>query len=403
MRLATKKKITSLLTVAFVALSFFTFAQNGENLISNPSFESTGKKVKRLGSIESATGWISPTGVRADLFVASKIPDVNVPLNIYGSEEPKDGGNYAGLVSYSYGNKVPRSYIMSKLEAPMKKGMKYCVKFNVSLSEASKYATNNMGALFTKKQVVNGSKAPIIEEPSLVHFNNDMKIISARYNWTEICGVYNAKGGEKYITLGNFMSDQDTKSERMKKDKNSKIKVKEFIAAYYYLDEVSVQLLDTDKGEICECAAEEAGKTYSTMIYQKVFNITEEMSPKDKIEEQQVFFAFGRNKMNAQGEASLDFIAKTMKAHPEMKLQVKGHNNAMEDEAGLENDYYMDMDGKRISAVFAYLIDKGISESRLIASPKGSESPNPEVTDEDLENDEDLALAKSRRVSFKVR
>jgi outer membrane protein OmpA-like peptidoglycan-associated protein len=179
--------------------------------------------------------------------------------------------------------------------------------------------------------------------------------------------------------------------------------VKEFIAAYYYLDEVSVQLLDTDKGEICECAAEEAGKTYSTMIYQKVFNITEEMSPKDKIEEQQVFFAFGRNKMNAQGEASLDFIAKTMKAHPEMKLQVKGHNNAMEDEAGLENDYYMDMDGKRISAVFAYLIDKGISESRLIASPKGSESPNPEVTDEDLENDEDLALAKSRRVSFKVR
>jgi len=401
MKFNTKDRIKAISTMAFLTLSFFAVSQEGENLVSNPSFESTEKKVKRLGSIANATGWTSTTGVRADLFVSSKIPDVNVPLNKYGSESAKDGNNYAGVVAYSYGNKVPRSYIMSKMDAPMKKGMTYCVKFNVSLAESSKYASNNMGALFLKKPRSTEAKLPIIDEPSVVHFNNEMKIMTARYNWTEICGNYTAKGGEKYIMLGNFLSDEDTKSERMKKDKE--VKVAQLIAAYYYIDQVSVQLLDEDKGEKCECAAEEAGDSYSTTIYQKVFNITEEMTDAEKIQEQQVFFAFGRDKMNSEGEGSLDFILDIMKANPEMKLQINGHNNEMEDEVGLENDYYSDMDGKRVSAVMAYLIENGISEGRLIASQKGSASPNPEVTEQDLIDDEDLSLAKSRRVTFKVR
>lgn len=399
MKFTTKNRIKAISTMLFIGLAFFGSSQDSENLVSNPSFESTDGKIKRLGSIANATGWTSPTGVRADLFTSSSVPDIDIPNNIYGTETAKDGANYAGIVAYSYGNKVPRSYIMTKLESPMKKGMKYCVKFNISLSESSKYASNNIGALFTKSPQTTEAKLPIIDEPSVLHFDNGMRIMTARYNWTEICGTFVAKGGEKYIMLGNFMADEDTKWERMKKD--PKVKVAELIAAYYYIDDISVQLLDTD--ESCECAAEEAGDSYSTTIYQKVFNINEEMTDTEKIEEQQVFFAFGRDKMNAQGEESLDFIIELMKANPAMKLQINGHNNEMEDEIGLENDYYANMDGKRVAAVMAYLIEKGISESRLIAQSKGSESPSEDVTEEDKENDEDLALAKSRRVTFKVR
>mgnify|MGYP006133230311 FL=1 len=401
MKITTKNRIKAISTMTLVALSFFASSQDSENLVANPSFESTDKKVKRLGSIANATGWTSPTGVRADLFVSSNIPDLSVPENIYGSEVAKDGDNYAGIVSYSYGNKVPRSYIMSKMDAPMKKGMTYCVKFNVSLSEASKYASNNIGALFLKKPKGTDAKLPIIDEPSVVHFNNDMKIMNARYNWTEVCGTFISSGGEKYIMLGNFLSDDETKYERMKKSKD--VKVKELIAAYYYVDEVSVQLLDSDKGERCECAAEEAGDSYSTTIYQKVFQITEGMTVSDQIEEHRVFFAFGRDKMNSEGKGSLNFIIEQLKANPEMKLQINAHNNAMEDEVAMENDFYADMDGKRLGSVMEYLIAGGIDKGRLIPSQKGSDSPNPDVTEEDLVEDEDLALAKSRRVTFKVR
>ena len=397
MKSSTKKMRTILATIAFGMLSVVSFGQEeAQNLVSNGSFEAIGKKPKRLGSIENATGWVSPTGVRADLFTSSKMPDIDVPLNIYGKEVGKEGENYAGFYGFSYGNKLPRSYVMTKLDAPLKKGMRYCVKFYVSLAEASKYASNNLGAMLSKKPFGSDSKVSIIEDASVQHFNNSQKIFTARYNWTEICGQFEAKGGEKFITIGNFDSNDDTKSTRMKKD--PRVKTKQIIAAYYYLDDVQVKLLND--GESCDCLADEGNDAYSTLIYQKVVTTDEEMTSKEKIELQQVFFAFGKSKLTLEGKTSLDFILKELEANPEAKLQIQGHNNAMEDSVGVENDYYADMDNKIIGVVMKYLMSKGLPESRMIASSKGSEMKNEEVEEGD---DPELVMAKSRRVTFKVR
>lgn len=395
MKFSTNMNMKLLTAVAIGVFSFSAFAQEGQNIVPNGSFEQVDKKPKKLGSIESATSWVSPTGVRADLFAGS-VEDVAVPNNAMGSEEAKDGSNYAGIVAFSYGNKVPRSYLLTKLDAPMKKGMRYCVKFYVSLAEASKYASNNIGVNFNKKPFGMDTKSSIIAEPSIMHFNNDHKIISARFNWTEICGQYTAEGGEKFITIGNFMSDEDTKSERMKKDNTTK--VTQVISAYYYIDDISVVLLGDD--ERCECEVDDGGDDYSPTIYQKVFNITDEMSAKEKIEAHQVYFAFGKDKISAQGEETLNFIAETLKANPELKLEVIGHNNEQEDEVGAGNDYYADMDNKRIGSVMSALMELGVPENRMMFSRKGSTIPNDEVDETD---DEDLQLAKSRRVTFKVR
>lgn len=373
-------------------------AQKGENLVPNGSFEEHTKKPKKLNSIESATGWVSPTGVRADLFTSGGIPDIDVPLNKYGKEEAKDGNSYIGLVAYGYGGKFPRSYAMTKLDAPLKKDMYYCVKMSVSLAESSKYAVNNLGIVLSNKQFGTDGKVSIIEEPSLMHFNNDTKLLSARYDWTEICGMYQAKGGEKFITLGNFIADDRTKNERMKKAEDLKV-VQEPIA-YYYIDQVSLVLIDRDRGEKCECAAEESGDEYSTTIYQRVFTVKEDLPAKDKIEHQQLFFAFGRDRITTEGESALNTIADLMKENPDMRLQINGHNNAMEDSVGTENDYYADMDNKRIAAIVQYLSDKGISSGRLIPAPQGSDVTNPDIAEDDSE---DLKMAKERRITFKVR
>ena len=124
------------------------------------------------------------------------------------------------------------------------------------------------------------------------------------------------------------------------------------------------------------------------------------MSPKEQIEAHQVYFAFGKDKLSAEGEESLEFIAELMSENPELKLQINGHNNGLEDEAGLKNGYYADMDTKRIGVVMEFLKAKGVDESRLIPTTKGSSSTNPEITEED---GEELSEAKDRRVSFKVR
>jgi OmpA-OmpF porin, OOP family len=83
-----------------------------------------------------------------------------------------------------------------------------------------------------------------------------------------------------------------------------------------------------------------------------------------------------------------------------MKLQINGYSDAKEDEVGVEKAQYAGMDSKRVNAVMAYLMEKGIAENRLIASPQGSTETNPEITDTD---EEDLKMAKNRRVTFKVR
>ncbi|MDG1657157.1 MAG: OmpA family protein [Crocinitomicaceae bacterium] len=397
MKFNTRTVVQFISAMSFVFLAPTSFAQEGENLVPNGSFESIGKKPKRLGKIESATGWVSPTGVRADLFVETKIPEIGVPDNAYGQEDPQEGDNYIGVTGFSYGNKVARSYVMTKLEAPMKKGMKYCVKMFVSLAEASKYASNNMGVMFSKKQFGTESKVSIIEDASIVHLNNDYETISARYDWTEICGTYTAKGGEKYITLGNFASNDETRFERMKKDAKTKdIRVKQVISAYYYIDDVSVRLLDQEKGQKCDCLQEDAGDAYSTLIYQKSFIVTEEMTAKEKVDDREVYFAFGKSKLSAEGKSSLDFIAKMLEENPNKKLQILGHNNAAEDEVGAEKSVYADMDNNRIGVVMKYLMEKGISESRMVPTRKGSK----ETQEHGEMDDDETKQAKNRRVTF---
>lgn len=401
MKFSTRKAITLLSAMGFMLCAPLTNAQEGENLVPNGSFESIGKKPKRLGKIESATGWVSPTGVRADLFVDTKVEEISVPDNIYGRETAHEGENYAGLTGFSYNNKVPRSYIMTKLESPMKKGMTYCVKMYVSLSESSKYASNNVGVHFSKKALGTDAKVSMILEPSVVHRENDYETMSARFDWTEVCGVYVAKGGEKYIALGNFSSNEDTRYERMKKDNGTKdIKVQQIVAAYYYVDDVSVRLLDQDKGETCDCASGEEGVAYSTLIYQKVFPETEETTPKERVEMQQVYFAFGKQSITTEGERSLDIIADYMKANPNAKIQIKGYCNTKENEVGAENDIYADMDNQRIGSIMKYLMAKGIDEGRMIPSRKRDDAPNTEEYRDG--DDEETKQAKDRRVTFKL-
>ena len=198
------------------------------------------------------------------------------------------------------------------------------------------------------------------------------------------------------------MSDENTKgsSVRMKKDKDWDFKVDEIAASYYYIDDISVRLLDEEKGDKCECDYGQEIETYSTTVYERAVVLNDEMSVKEMIEAQQLFFAFGKDKLSTEGEDALELIAGIMKENADIVLQIGGHNNVQEDLVGKKNDYYADMDIKRIGAVMKYFIDAGIDESRLMSNPKGAEYPNSDINSMD---DEDLRMAKNRRITFKVR
>lgn len=382
------KKIT---TIAFALLfSAPMFAQY--NLVENGSFEDN-TKVKRKGAISQAEGWSSATGVKADLYVPSKIPEINVPTNAYGTEEAKEGSCYAGIVAYSYGNKVPRSYITTRLSETLVKGTRYCIQYNVSLAEGSKYAVNQMGMLFSSKRFESDSKAIIVKDAQL----KSRDIHNAQFGWDRVCGVFTAKGGEKYLTLGNFNGTQDIKSEKNKPPKGTRYTG--IIAAYYYIDDVSV--IEIDGGTKCDCNSGEAEVEYSSLIYQKQITIDlEKSTAKEAIEAQQIFFGFGQEKLTPLSEKSLDLIAKLMSENPGKKLQINGHSDETEEEVGMEKEDYAEMDNKRIAAVMTYLKSKNVASERMIPSTQGSDEPNADALEID---DDETKQAKNRRVEFILR
>jgi OmpA-OmpF porin, OOP family len=386
---------TTIAIAIFGLSASFVNAQTNENLVPNGSFESIGKDPKKLGSIESANGWYSPTGVRADLFFPNKkVQDIGVPANIYGNENAKDGSNYAGIVAYSHNNKMPRSYVSTKLQAPLKKGKKYCVQFHVSLAEASTYSANQIGAYFSGKALASAAKESIIEKASVLSDENP--VFNAPFGWDRVCNTYIADGGEKFITIGNFSANDATKSVKVKKDNKNKTPL--IPAAYYYVDNISVVLIDDENP--CDCSSADPTANYSKTVYQKAVNLNDKLSADKQIESLQVYFGFGKTDFTKGGEEVLDIIVKIMKENPGFKLQVNGFSDAEEDALAEDQNFFKNMDGKRVNAVFEYLKAKGIGEHRLIAQPQGSSEKSSEIVDGD---EDDMIQAKNRRVEFKVR
>ena len=392
---SSQNKFFSILLIGFISFLSFSQDDTDRNLVPNGSFENIQGKLKKLGCIENAEGWYSPTGVRADIYTPSKkSPEIDVPVNVFGKEEAKDGESYAGIVAFSYGNKVPRSYMYAKLESPLKKGQKYCVKFYVSLSETSKYASNQVGAHFSSKPLGTDQKVSIIEETHVLQAEN--KVFNAMYNWDEVCAEYVANGGEKYITIGNFTSDGDTKYEKNRKSKEYR---DQKIQAYYYIDEVAVKLVTPESVCACQESKKEA-EAYSSLVYQKIANLNDDMTLKEKVEAQKIFFGAGSANLTIEAKKSLDYIITEMKSNSGIRLEVKGHNDIKESELSATEDMYKEIANKRIVSVYDYLKSNGVAESRLISTSEGSMTENPEIVETD---DEELKLAKNRRVSFKVR
>lgn len=386
------KKISILLSL-FCATLATAQDQEGLNLLENGSFENIDGKMKKLGDIEKAVGWMRPTAAKPDLFVAdTKIPEIDPKTNPYGSEEAHEGQNFAGIVGYSNNNKVPRSYLMAKLNEPMKKGMKYCVNMYVSLAELSKYASNNIGINFSSKEHTSTEKVTLLDEFSVIDIDN--KVFNATYNWDRVCGTYTAKGGEKYITIGNFETNEATKEERVKKAKD--LKGTQIIAAYYYIDDISVKLLGND--EQCDCGKDEIVELGSKVIYSKTDYFREDMTLAQKVEASTIYFGFAQDMITGASKIDLDRLVALLKANPNMKLKVVGNADVKETELAAEKPAYSGMSQKRVNAVIKYFIDNGIDSGRLLPSDSGDRKPS----DSSETTDEELKQAKNRRVNFEI-
>src|SRR5688572_26019825 len=83
----------------FLIVSPFIISLNGQNLLSNSSFETYSACPFYVSQLSFANGWYSPTDGTPDYFnsCADPVTFMNVPDNQFGNQSAFEGNAYAGF------------------------------------------------------------------------------------------------------------------------------------------------------------------------------------------------------------------------------------------------------------------------------------------------------------------
>ncbi len=233
-------EIRSCKTILFAfAFAVSAIEIDAQNLVPNPSFETTTSCPNAQDQLSYAAPWLNPTANTPDYYNACTSSYMDVPQNWFGTEYARTGDAYAGFVSYYGGN--GREYIEAPLLSPLLQGKSYCVSFYVSLADSCLDAISPIGAYFTtslyndQSTMENLNVIPQVSSPLETPLSNTV-------GWTLITGSFVAQGGEQYIVIGTFAPDSMLAIDSTIRPRpNNYAKF-----AYYYIDDVSVY-------EIADC------------------------------------------------------------------------------------------------------------------------------------------------------
>ena len=349
--------------------SFFCF---GQNLVPNPSFEKYYEcptTYSQVGSKNIAPGWRSPTLGTPDLFNRCSIGTASVPRNWAGVSRAYDGWGYAGI--YVWIERIDyREYLQARLNSPLQAGRKYWVEFYFRLSAYSKYSIDRIGVLLSDSTAKADNDLILTMPPSFNH------IMDSAFNkgtgiWNRVHFEYVAKGGEQYITLGNFSTNDETKKYFIPNPLNNQPLLKK--AAYFYIDDVAVIPLP-DSVQI---------KTDSLSITEATVKTNEAYTLKH------IRFSHDSYELLPSSFAELDRLVTIMQNNPLWNVELSGHT----DDQGTDA-YNLQLSQSRATSVGEYLVQKGINNGRIHIYGFGKKFPVIESSNED-------ARSINRRVEAK--
>src|SRR5690606_29911901 len=218
------------------------------------------------------------------------------------------------------------------------------------------------------------------------------KVFDAQYGWETVCAVIEADGGEKWITIGNFKADNETKTGRMKKPKITGLIGSQVYDAYYYIDDVQVFVLE-DASE-CDCETDIASEE-PDIVYRNPVISKDELDNKALMDASTIYFGKSKTELDDFAIKELEHLVARMKSETSLKIQVIGHSDSEEEEAGKANPLVKYMAQKRVNVIKEYLTSHGIDESRFTTIVKDDTAPADS-------SGTPIRHAKNRRVEFKL-
>lgn len=324
--------------LCFVAGFTFVFLGklNAQNLIQNPSFESSQKCSNKVGNFnEDITDWFNPSQGTSDYFNDCS-EEMHTSQNFIGRQTVYDGKAFAGF--YMYGPDNYREYITASILEPLEQGKRYKISFMVSLAEKSGLSVDQFEILFTennpKWETNKNIEIENLKEENHLNFvrSSNPVFYSNKTEWIRVSADFVANGTEKFMTLGNFKRNLATKTEETGQHQRK--------AAYYYFDMVSL-----------------TKDTYQ-------FNLDEIYVVKDFL------FTPDSFEIHKGSKSQLKALLTHLKRNPELNLTIYGHS----DGKGNKN-YNKELSEKRAKAVGEFLLDNGLGFDRISWRGYGDKIP----------------------------
>lgn len=191
-----------------------------QNLIVNPSFEDFTILPDDLGQWNRCVGWNNvsgsfdwPCGSPNYLHTMAGSSLIELPATVFGEIEPYDGNAVMGAVVWHNSTENFREYISQELSEELIVDNCYHLSFQISNGiqdglELGGSGISELGIYFSVEPPVQIGKDPIDVEPQLI-----IEEVLYEEAWVQVQFAFTAEAPYKYITIGNFKSDEETEVE----------------------------------------------------------------------------------------------------------------------------------------------------------------------------------------------
>ncbi|MEX2232673.1 MAG: OmpA family protein [Cyclobacteriaceae bacterium] len=345
----------------FSSFCFFLFSllalpglSSGQNLVPNGSFEEylvcPGSYSEHPWEFRLA-GWRSLTSGTPDYFNTCSEGEAAVPYNWAGVSDAFDGHGYTGIFTWMKLKKNYREYLHCKLTEPLIKDSLYHIEFRYKLSSYSKFSIDRIGLLLSDSLKKMSHDRPI-DLPPTFSFEKDSSLTLETGSWELAVAEYRAKGHEQFLTIGNFADNQTTHYYHIQFRPESQPMLVN--SAYYYIDDVKVipgfpQVPPTEAPRVFDDAEPRLNTPYVLKNIQ---------------------FEFNSYALLPISYVDLDKVITYLLNNTELSVRLSGHT----DDVG-SKEYNKLLSLNRARSAAAYLISKGIEETRISASGYGESEP----------------------------
>jgi OmpA-OmpF porin, OOP family len=355
-----------------------------QNLVPNSSFEEfIDFNTKKDSGWHKVQGTDTPDYFNLNDYSHRKVFD-----DYLGGTVPKTGNGFVGIFCYRVhpGRNVYniREFIETPLVRELKKDSLYLVEVSLCLDKESNIAIKNFDMLFSNYSMQADKDLKLSSLKPQIEFNSSY--LDSIKNWITLQSFYRAGGSEKYLMIGNFKSDRNTmtrkirpvveKGKRKKWDLESGEK-----STYYYIDDVIIEKAEEmDRIPVVEYKKEDLTDT---------FNINE-IKIDTGIILKNIFFEFDKWDLLPESCNEINKLYHLIYTNPSVRIKLEGHTDNMG-----SYDYNLRLSLKRVGSVASYLIRNGISPDRIELAGYSYSYPI-------ASNDTVEGRQLNRRVEFKI-